>query len=160
MSDVESSEPSVGQNRRSFLSYAAMAGGLIASFGGAVLMAGRYIYPRKGVLRVREVFLAPMSDIPPGKSRVYVLPTGGRALVTNTGADVVALSNICPHLGCNVHWEEEKRHFFCPCHGGVFDASGKATAGPPADEKTDLQTFELKRVGDNLFIKVEEIVHV
>ncbi len=160
MSDVESSEPSVGQSRRSFLSYAAMVGGLLASFGGVVLVAARYIYPRRGVLRVREIFLAPVSDIPPGKSRVYALPTGGRALVTNTGADVVALSNICPHLGCKVHWEEEKRHFFCPCHGGVFDPEGKATAGPPADEKTDLQKFELKRVGDNLFIKVEEIVHV
>ena len=160
MSDVESSEPSVGQSRRSFLSYAAMVGGLLASFGGVVLVAARYLYPRRGVLRVREIFLAPVSDIPPGKSRVYELPTGGRALVTNTGAEVVALSNICPHLGCKVHWEEEQRHFLCPCHGGVFDAGGKATAGPPADEKTDLQKFELKRVGDNLFIKVEEIVHV
>lgn len=160
MSDVETSEPSAGHNRRSFLSYAAMVSGLIASFGGAVLMAARYIYPRKGVLRVREVFLAPISDIPPGKSRVYTLPTGGRALVTNTGADVVAMSNVCPHLGCKVHWEEEKRHFFCPCHGGVFDSGGKATAGPPADEGTDLQRFELKQVGENLFIKVEEIVNV
>ena len=160
MSDVESTEAGGGQSRRSFLSYVAMVGGLLASFGGALLVAARYIYPRRGVRRVRQIFLAPMADIPPGKSRVYELPTGGRALVTNTGAEVVALSNSCPHLGCKVHWEEEARHFLCPCHGGIFDASGKATVGPPADEGTDLQKLELKRVGDNLFIRVEEIVHV
>jgi cytochrome b6-f complex iron-sulfur subunit len=72
----------------------------------------------------------------------------------------VALSNVCPHLGCKVHWEEDKRQFFCPCHGGAFNPGGTAIAGPPADEKKDLKKFALKKVGENLFIEIEEIVRL
>jgi Rieske Fe-S protein len=146
--------------RRSFLAQAAMLGALAASFGTAVAFAARYIYPRKGIRRIREVFLAPARDIPAGKGRPYTLPSGATALVTNTGTELVALSDVCPHLGCKVHWEEDKRRFFCPCHGGVFDKDGKALEGPPADEGKDLTRFRLKQVGENLFIEVEEIVHL
>jgi cytochrome b6-f complex iron-sulfur subunit len=146
--------------RRSFLARASMLGGLLSAFGTAVVLAARYIYPREGIRRRREVFLAPLRDIPVGKGRPYTLPSGATALVTNTGAELVALSDVCPHLGCKVHWEEEKREFLCPCHGGVFAKDGKALAGPPADEKKDLTKFVLKQVGDNLFIEIEEIVHL
>jgi len=149
---------SESSDRRSFIVSVLMLGGLLSSFGTAVAFAARYIYPLKGLRRVREIFLAPLRDIPVGKGTLFDLPTGGTALVTNTGTDIVALSNVCPHLGCKVHWEEAKRRFFCPCHGGEFDPSGKATAGPPAEEGKDLTKFPLKRVGENLFIEVEEIV--
>lgn len=155
MSENDSSE---SPGRRSFLSYLVMVGALFASFGTAVSFAARYVYPRLGLRRLRRVFLAPLADISVGKGRVYELPGGGTALVTNTGAEVVALSNVCPHLGCKVHWEEDKRRFFCPCHGGVFEPNGRAVAGPPADEKKDLTRFPLTKVGENLFIDIEEIV--
>lgn len=146
-------------SRRSFLSQIVMLAGLCASFGTAVAFAARYIYPRKGIRRVREIFLAPLRDVPAGKGKPYTLPSGATALVTNTGTEVVALSDVCPHLGCKVHWEEEKRQFLCPCHGGVFEKDGKAVAGPPAEEKKDLKRFAVKQVGENLFIEFEEIVH-
>lgn len=149
-----------GQSRRSFVGQLVMLGGLAASFGTAVAFAARYVYPRMGLRRIRQVFLAPVADIPAGKGKVYDLPGGGNALVTNTGAEVVALSNICPHLGCKVRWEEDKRQFSCPCHGGVFQPDGTAVAGPPADEKKDLKRFNLKKVGENLFIEIEEIVRL
>lgn len=145
-------------NRRSFLANVVMLGGLVGSFGTALAFAARYIYPHKGLRRVRAIFLAPIQDIHVGKGKVFELPTGGTALVTHTGADVVAISNVCPHLGCKVHWEDDKRRFYCPCHGGEFDPSGKAVGGPPADEGKDLTKFPLQRVGENLFIEVEEIV--
>jgi Rieske Fe-S protein len=37
----------------------------------------------------------------------------------------------CTHLGCAYHWHEETKQFFCPCHNGVFDISGKVVSGPP-----------------------------
>lgn len=146
--------------RRALLTWAVMATGLLTSFGTAAGFAARYIYPRRALRRLRQIFLAPLADVPAGKGRVYELPGGGTALVTNTGAEVVALSNVCPHLGCKVHWEEEQRHFFCPCHGGSFDASGQATAGPPADEGKNLTRYPVKRVGENLFIEIEEVIHL
>jgi menaquinol-cytochrome c reductase iron-sulfur subunit len=39
--------------------------------------------------------------------------------------------NHCTHLGCPFHWEAGTQRFFCPCHNGVFDATGKVVSGPP-----------------------------
>jgi Rieske Fe-S protein len=36
----------------------------------------------------------------------------------------------CPHLGCSVMWESANEVFRCPCHGAVFDATGKVIRGP------------------------------
>ena len=52
-------------------------------------------------------------------------------LVWDGAASVHALSATCTHLGCQVRWEADATRFRCPCHGGVFDATGKVLAGPP-----------------------------
>ncbi|HYM90821.1 MAG TPA: Rieske 2Fe-2S domain-containing protein [bacterium] len=39
--------------------------------------------------------------------------------------------NHCTHLGCPYHWEATEQRFVCPCHNGVFDATGKVLGGPP-----------------------------
>ncbi|GMV37592.1 MAG: hypothetical protein AMXMBFR61_21000 [Fimbriimonadales bacterium] len=44
---------------------------------------------------------------------------------------VIALDPACTHLGCRVRYQPEKSRFLCPCHGGVFDASGNVVSGPP-----------------------------
>jgi len=44
---------------------------------------------------------------------------------------IAVLSSLCPHLGCPVNWHPDQSRFDCPCHGGVFDANGRQTAGPP-----------------------------
>ncbi len=41
------------------------------------------------------------------------------------------LSSICPHLGCEIAWNQKKEEFFCPCHGGVFAPDGSRISGPP-----------------------------
>ncbi|MDP3938889.1 MAG: ubiquinol-cytochrome c reductase iron-sulfur subunit [Deltaproteobacteria bacterium] len=39
--------------------------------------------------------------------------------------------NHCTHVGCPVNWNPAAQRFFSPCHGGVFDRSGRVLAGPP-----------------------------
>jgi menaquinol-cytochrome c reductase iron-sulfur subunit len=41
-----------------------------------------------------------------------------------------ALTSICPHLGCTVPWNKEKRQFICPCHGATFAPDGSRVSGP------------------------------
>ncbi len=43
---------------------------------------------------------------------------------------VSVLTSICPHLGCTVPWNKEKKQFICPCHGGTFSADGSRVSGP------------------------------
>jgi Rieske Fe-S protein len=52
-------------------------------------------------------------------------------LVWDGDKQVRAMSATCSHLGCQVHWDAKSKHFRCPCHGGVYDASGKVLGGPP-----------------------------
>lgn len=145
-------------DRRGFLVRILMFVGLGSAAAGVSAMAARYLYPLKAVRLKRSVFLAPASDIPSGRGRPYRLPDGGTALVTDTGADIVALSDICPHLGCKVHYEAGQGRFVCPCHGGVFEKDGTAIAGPPADEGKNLKRYAVQRVGENLFIEIEETI--
>jgi Rieske Fe-S protein len=37
----------------------------------------------------------------------------------------------CAHLGCPVSWFAQSGLFMCPCHGGVYHASGERASGPP-----------------------------
>jgi nitrite reductase/ring-hydroxylating ferredoxin subunit len=47
------------------------------------------------------------------------------------GGDFVALSTRCMHLGCPVRFVAAAQRFICPCHGGVYDFTGKVSGGPP-----------------------------
>ena len=47
------------------------------------------------------------------------------------GGQFLALSTRCMHLGCPVRWTSAAERFICPCHGGVYDFTGKVSGGPP-----------------------------
>ncbi|HEU4401354.1 MAG TPA: Rieske (2Fe-2S) protein [Candidatus Polarisedimenticolia bacterium] len=146
--------------RRSFLARLLMMTGLGMVVASTGAIAARYLYPLKALKRRRTIFLAPANDIPAGKGRPYRLPDGGTALVTDTGQGIVALSDVCPHLGCKVHYDSAQGRFLCPCHGGVFEKDGRAIAGPPADEGKNLKRYAVSHVGDNLFVEIEETVQL
>lgn len=144
--------------RRQFLLNSAVATGLASAGAMLATIVGRFLYPRSGLTRIRQLYLAPASDFPAGTGRPFTLPDGTNALVANTGDEVVALSNVCPHLGCKVHWEEGNARFVCPCHQGIFDQDGTALSGPPADEGQRLTRHQVVRIGEHLFLEIEEIV--
>lgn len=54
--------------------------------------------------------------------------------------ELCVLSSICPHLGCTVPWNKEKKQFICPCHGGTFSADGSRLSGPSQRGMDTLET--------------------
>ena len=43
----------------------------------------------------------------------------------------LVLIGICTHLGCiPIGYEGEYKGFFCPCHGSIYDTSGRIRGGP------------------------------
>lgn len=135
-----------------------MASGLVASYGTLIAYAGRFLFPasRKNGL---WQFVAAAQDLALGQSLAYKTPAGARIVIARQGEgdtadDFVALSSVCPHLGCSVHWESQNDRFFCPCHNGAFDASGKATEGPPAAAHQQLTRFPLKVEKGLLYIEI------
>ena len=58
-------------------------------------------------------------------------------VVKQSNGAITAFSPMCPHLGCGYRWDAPARQFQCPCHGSVYDVTGKVLAGPaprPLDE--------------------------
>lgn len=169
--------------RRSFLSTSAtviMAGGLVGGYGTFFAMAGRYFYP-SGDNKL-WVFVSDAAGIAPGESLPFRSPDGVPVTITRraetpvktpakaagkeeatdetltadtlTVDSFLALSSVCPHLGCRVHWESNNNRYFCPCHNGIFDANGVATGGPPAAEGEDLSHYALQIVDGSLYIEM------
>ncbi|HEX9794913.1 MAG TPA: Rieske (2Fe-2S) protein [Planctomycetota bacterium] len=158
---VPESESAGELDRRRFLAggtTVAMAGGLAVAYGTCGAMGGRFLYPARPAAR-RWQFLARVDALADGQAMTWKAPTGDPIVIARRGTsgeaeDFVALSSTCPHLGCQVHWEGHRNRFFCPCHNGVFDPAGVATAGPPAQAGQALMRFPLRRVGPLLFIEV------
>lgn len=148
-------------DRRSFLQSAgavAMAGGLVAGYGTMAVMAGRFLYPPEDRSLIWQ-FVGRADDWRQGGSIDYTAPDGSKVVVTRQGEGLdasafVAFSSICPHLGCQVHWEANNQRFFCPCHNGAFDASGQAIAGPPAKARQQLSKFPVRVEDGLIYIQV------
>lgn len=47
------------------------------------------------------------------------------------GQQLTAFDPTCTHLGCRIKFQERRRRFICPCHGGVFSDDGRVISGPP-----------------------------
>lgn len=55
----------------------------------------------------------------------------GAAWIRRTAPDkIVALSAVCPHLGCGVSWDAAAGNFLCPCHDSRFGVGGERIKGP------------------------------
>lgn len=153
--------PSSGPARRSVVQAAgtiAVTLPVVAAYGGVAAMAGRYLYPAKPEQRA-WMFVKDLASFEVGQSVSYQAPNGAPISIarqTNKGTadDFVALSSVCPHLGCAVHWEGQNNRFFCPCHNGVFDPQGNSVSGPPADAGQNLARYPLAIIDGLLFIEV------
>jgi nitrite reductase/ring-hydroxylating ferredoxin subunit len=135
-----------------------MAAGLVGGYGLLAWVATRFLLPARGS-RVRQLFVARAADLPAGGTLLYQTPDGRTVNITRRGptdaaSDFVALSSTCPHLGCQVRWEEQNNRYFCPCHNGTFDPGGKATGGPPGDAGLSLPAYRLTVQNGVLFIDV------
>ncbi|MEZ6051073.1 MAG: Rieske (2Fe-2S) protein [Planctomycetaceae bacterium] len=143
-------QPVDNEPRRSFLQRfpsAFMAFGLVAGYGMFASFIARFLFPsrhRQG----RPQYVSDLKSFRLGQSMTYRSPGGESVVLTRTGEtgtaeDFIALSSVCPHLGCQVHWEGQNNRFFCPCHNGAFDAEGNPTAGPPKDANQTLSRYHL-----------------
>ncbi len=67
------------------------------------------------------------------------------------GAEVRALDSTCTHLGCRTRFNPESGRIECPCHVGMYDATGRVIAGPPP---SPLRMLPARIDGDRVFVEV------
>jgi Rieske Fe-S protein len=141
---MSSSRPSdAAQDKRRTLSI--LVNTTVALIGGAfsALLGVFAIRPAKAAARERWVRAGTLSELtahvpiprvlavpradgwyrPRSRETVFLIWDGAR--------QVRVFSATCSHLGCQVLWDTKDKKFRCPCHGGVYDATGKVIDGPP-----------------------------
>jgi Rieske Fe-S protein len=67
------------------------------------------------------------------------------------GNEVRALDSTCTHLGCRTRFNADSKRIECPCHGGMYDATGQVIGGPPP---SPLQTLPTRVEDDHVFVEV------
>lgn len=104
---------------------------LLTFAGGGALTAAAALAgcSRKPALKPTQARV-PLADVP-RTGRVKVFVAGRPVELRRTEHGVVARSLLCSHFGCTVAWHEKRQEYLCPCHDGVYDASGAVVAGPP-----------------------------
>lgn len=83
-------------------------------------------------------------------------PIGSVHLVRKPGTtEVVALHATCPHAGCLVPFNAERKCFKCPCHNSAFALDGKRL-----DEKSpsprDMDSLECEVRGNEVWVKFQD----
>jgi cytochrome b6-f complex iron-sulfur subunit len=118
------SSPDALPSRRDFLGLAWRA---LLSASGLLALAGilRYFDYQSWPATPTEFDLGPAESYAPG-SRTP-LPQA-QAILLRTPAGFLALSSVCPHLGCTV--DARLDGFACRCHNSRFDPQGALLKGP------------------------------
>jgi cytochrome b6-f complex iron-sulfur subunit len=130
--------------RRGFM---AALGGLSALWAaGLIYPVYRYLSPPaetspfgKGrKLKVDKISARDVARPGEGKNGGY----GGRGLIVlrTSEGQLRAFDAKCTHAGCNVRFDATR--MACPCHGGIYDLTGKNISGPPPKPLTELSVVE------------------
>jgi Rieske Fe-S protein len=132
--------------QRTWLWVTVGVGGLAAAALGVPLVGFLF-----GALRKKPeewISLGPISKFPKDETRLVTFENPIRqpwdGPIAHTGAFIryegldddkkprfLVLAVNCAHLGCAVSWFAQSGLFMCPCHGGVYYATGERASGPP-----------------------------
>jgi menaquinol-cytochrome c reductase iron-sulfur subunit len=145
--------------RRTLVRFVNTGLGLVtAALAGLVGVAAA---PKAGATATRWRKATTIFDLPPNAPFAAVMAerkadgwfeTSKQTVVyiDKEGDNYRALSATCSHLGCRVKWDEGSSQYRCPCHGGVYDRTGRVVAGPPpqplrrVNVRVNAQTSEIE----------------
>lgn len=82
-----------------------------------------------------------LDDIRPGDGGIVEMNGDKLAVYRDNQGVLTALSPVCTHMKCMVHWNNAEKTWDCPCHGSRFSTDGSVVEGPA------LQALERKQVG-------------
>jgi len=143
-SDSHASGASTGPDggRRRLFHLGIKAGAGLSGLSLAVPLFGYLVSPTFKRRAQQWVDVASVGELPAGipKQLEYVATVQDGYLETKTqkalwavkqaNGDVTVFSPMCTHLGCGYHWDGAGQQFKCPCHGSVFNISGRVVTGP------------------------------
>ena len=124
-----SDEAKTSLNRREFFSFLAV--GWItfgAATAGMASLIFRFLYPNVVFEPAMDFIAGYPDDYPDGVDERW--KNGFGVCIYKKDGRLVAMSNICTHLGCIPTWLPAESKFKCPCHGSGYYPSGINFEGP------------------------------
>jgi glycine/D-amino acid oxidase-like deaminating enzyme/nitrite reductase/ring-hydroxylating ferredoxin subunit len=70
------------------------------------------------------------SQVKRGEGKILQIDGERVACSRDEKGQMHAVSAVCTHMGCLVHWNSTEHTWDCPCHGSRFEATGEVIAGP------------------------------
>jgi len=130
-----------------------MIGGLLITMLGVALSVPAALYLLDPVQRRRRgaaasIPIAPLAEVPDlgagaAPLRAVVVAAEqhdawnrleevrlGSVWLAKRGDQLQCFSTACPHAGCGIDFDTERRLFVCPCHGSSFGLDGSRQDGP------------------------------
>ncbi len=124
-----SSETRQQLNRREFLSFLSLGWiTFTAACAGLASLAFRFSYPNVNFEPEMDFLAGRPEDYEEGVDERW--KNGFGVWVFKNEGKLVALSNICTHLGCIPTWLPAELKFKCPCHGSGYYPNGINFEGP------------------------------
>lgn len=71
-----------------------------------------------------------LSELKPGDSAIVAAEGETFAAWRAPDGELFAVSQVCTHAGCKVHWNSVETTWDCPCHGSRFRPDGTVVEGP------------------------------
>lgn len=81
----------------------------------------------------KEKFTFPketLEDIRPGTGGVVEYEGKKAGVYKSEEGELYVVSVKCPHLGCQLTWNQAEKSWDCPCHGSRYDYRGRLLDGP------------------------------
>jgi Rieske Fe-S protein len=92
-------------------------------------VAATFVKDRLTVPKIQE-----LAEVPLGEGRVVEIGGEKAAVYRDPSGAVHAVSPVCTHAGCFVHWNSAETSWDCPCHGSRFGIDGGILEGPAVKE--------------------------
>ncbi len=71
-----------------------------------------------------------VSSVKPGQGKVVRCGFGRYGCYKEETGKIHKIPIRCPHMGCELEWNQEERTWDCPCHGSRFDIDGNLIDDP------------------------------
>ncbi|MBD1936812.1 FAD-dependent oxidoreductase [Microcoleus sp. FACHB-68] len=72
-----------------------------------------------------------LSEVRPNEGKIVDVNGEKLAIYRDEAGTIHALSPVCSHATCIVHWNNTEKSWDCPCHGGRYSPTGQVLNGPP-----------------------------
>ncbi len=80
--------------------------------------------------RLKAPDVTHLREVGPGEGKIVRVKGQRLAVYRDSSGALHALSPVCPHLGCHVHFNDAEKSWDCPCHGSRFGTAGDVLNGP------------------------------